>query len=137
MEAIDCRGLSGLVTIDSYADFIDRIRQDIDNPQRKFDPLISMIMTFQISIIKDCGFQMLLPRGNNDDGMPLNGRHYCALCVIRHDFSLHNTESGRCVDPECSIKLEPGEAPWDARWISRVADDMFTHASKIGLITVN
>jgi hypothetical protein len=95
-------------------------------PLSDWDPLMAMSNNFFGRVLERVGLSMMEP----DDA----GKMRCPLCVVRGDFDAHNTPTGLCGKPECTIQVAPGEKPWDEDWIESCGDAMLKYAVEKGLI---
>lgn len=145
-KKVDDVGLTFLVaksaeeSVQNMQDEIDAI-EDGRVDESKFDPLMSMYWEFTARVMETIGMSVMFTRGDEDDGMPKNVNDdsencYCPLCIVRRDFNHHNTPTGMCGDPECDIRVQQGEIPWDEQWIEEAGNAMFKHAVKTGLVKV-
>lgn len=113
---------------------LERVAQTERPPDKEnWDPLMSMNWNFIAKAMNISGLGILSAR-RSEDGMPANDGQYCPLCVARASFDAHNTATGRCLDSECTVQINPGESPWDDLWIGDCGDAMFDHAIAFGLI---
>lgn len=137
---IDAVGLSPFITATSREavghatlDLIAHSNGDIPSVS-DWDPLMTMNWNFFARVTQEIGLEIMGRRIRND-GMPGNDGHYCPLCVVRHIFDVHNTATGTCDNPECPVRVKPGELPWDEGWIDVCGDLMLTYALEKGLVT--
>lgn len=134
-QAIDDRGLTHLVA-KSDQEIEERITKELDGEEdpKDFDPLMSMNSTLFGLVLERMGLVVLVERDEAEDGMPPNDGHVCPLCIIRKGYDNHNTPTGQCGDPECTVRMKPGELPWDENHIRHGADAMRQHAIELGLV---
>jgi len=138
---IDALGLTHLIAADGK-EAMDRAVRELEAAEEgtkpdktDFDPLMAMTWSFTNTVLERSGIGVMMQRSPEPDGMPANDGDYCPLCIVRRDFDTHNTETGRCGDPACTVKIEPGEQPWDEYWIEDCGNSMHTHAVSLGLVT--
>lgn len=97
-------------------------------PVSDWDPLMAMSNNFFSRVMERVGLSLMQP----DDA----GKMRCPLCIVRWDFDVHNTPTGRCEKPECMIQVKPGETPWDEDWIESCGAAMLEYAVEKGLVRI-
>lgn len=99
---------------------------------KKFDPLFSAN-----NYVWSRGMQMLGLGAmcvDETPGAPNDG-HVCPLCEARKSFDQHNTATGRCSEPACTLEVKPGDKPWDeVVMFDQCLDAMRTYCIEQGLI---
>lgn len=143
--AVHDRGMSHLVT-ENGEEVLARAVREMEAlqegeklPAADFDPLMAMHWNFCGRVLERRGLVVIQDRGTEADGMPENRdeqgfNHTCPLCLVQRDFEAHNTVSGRCGRPECTVQVAPGEPSWERTWIENCADSMLQAAVELGLI---
>jgi hypothetical protein len=91
-------------------------------PNNEWDPLMSMNWNFFSRALDVIGLAAMAP----DFG--------CPLCHARASFDQHNTPTGRCEEPECTIYIAPGSKPYDTDWIDGCGEVMRAEALRRGLV---
>ena len=146
--AVEDRGLSHLVA-SSTQESAERTIRELecavagDCPDVvDFDPLVSLNWHFAIVVLERRGLCVFADRGSEKDGMPENKdekgfNHVCPLCLIRLDYDLHNTPTGRCGDSQCNVLLKPGDPVWDDNLLRLSADEMLAQCQRAKLTQVH
>lgn len=138
-QGIEDRGMGGL--IGNAETLKEKVTEEVEALQagvslqpdpKKFDPLFSAN-----NYVWGRGLEMIgLAAMNVDDtpGAPNDG-HVCPLCEARKSFDLHNTPTGRCSEPGCTLEVKPGDKPWDERMMfDQCLDPMRAYCIEQGLI---
>jgi len=86
----------------------------------EWDPLVAMNFNFMKRVLLTIGWVQ-----------------DCPLCLVRGDFDVHNTETGRCGEDNCDIQVHPHEEPWDLQWIKDCAEAMKDHAASHGMLSLS
>lgn len=119
--------------LEAYQDGSKQLKTD-------WDPLSTMCWNFSGRVMEKIGLRIMMDR-KDPDGMVENKdeegfNHVCPLCIVRMDFDAHNTPTGVCGNPKCTIQVESGEQPWDENWIDSCGDAMLRHAVELKLVVM-
>lgn len=129
---VEAIGLTHLVAV-SPQDAVGRVTRAIEagaEDPKDFDPLMAMSNNFLMRVAEKIGPAMIFSAG--PDGKP-----WCPLCLVRRDFEAHNTPTGKCGKPACTITIKQGDQPWDEVWIESCGNAQLEFAKQQGLVKIN
>lgn len=134
--AIDNRGLTHLIK--SGKELIDTTVAQLESGEKidpkDYDPLSSLNFMLWGRAIELMGMQAMLVDESLANDATRNHGHICPLCSARAAFDYHNTPTGTCGDPQCTLKVEQGSTPWDTKMIDGASDAIFEHCKNVGLV---
>lgn len=135
-SAIESRGLSHLVRsgAENMARAIEEL-EGIDMPQPGYDPLAALNYMIWGRGLEVMGLNAMIVDESKKDDPEQNNGHICTLCIALASYDHHNTDTGRCGDPDCKIQMKPGELPWDQNMIDGASDAILEYCRKENLIT--